>query len=81
VIRMSRHSARKAGSPADGSVSAGQRFSPADPCPICGGHQGTPSGSGSRCWGFRTSDGKRVVLHADRKRTTCGQLWGVVAFR
>ena len=40
------------------SVSQTERYSPADPCDICGGHESLPRGRGSRCHGFRSADGR-----------------------
>jgi hypothetical protein len=34
------------------------RWSVADPCGVCGGHQSAPQGRGERCYGFLSSDGK-----------------------
>ncbi len=33
------------------------RFTPDNPCPICGGDKTKSSGSGRRCWGFLSDDG------------------------
>jgi hypothetical protein len=40
------------------SVSSGQRFTKAQPCPVCGGHKDLPQGEGRRCWGFVSDDAK-----------------------
>ena len=40
------------------SVSAEERHTKAHPCPVCGGHQGMPSGKGVRCAGYSSLDGK-----------------------
>lgn len=40
------------------AVSAAQRFTARQPCPICGGHAGLPNGRGIRCYGFMGSDGR-----------------------
>ena len=34
-----------------------QRFSAANPCPVCNGHRGLPQREGRRCFGFLSSDG------------------------
>jgi hypothetical protein len=34
-----------------------QRFRKSNPCPICGGHDGLPRGTGGRCHGFLSADG------------------------
>jgi hypothetical protein len=39
-----------------GSVSAAQRFTARQPCPVCGGHARLPSGHGARCYGFLSAD-------------------------
>ena len=31
-----------------------QRFTPANPCPVCNGHQRMRQGQGVRCWGFQS---------------------------
>jgi hypothetical protein len=38
-------------------VDASQRFSPEQPCPVCGGHPDLPQGQGIRCVGFLGRDG------------------------
>lgn len=40
-----------------GQVQRTQRFSPDNPCPICGGHPRLPSGQGQRCHGYVSADG------------------------
>jgi sulfur relay (sulfurtransferase) DsrF/TusC family protein len=40
------------------SVSADDRFTFRNPCPICGGHERMPHGKGVRCYGFLGSDGR-----------------------
>ena len=35
-----------------------RRWTPSNPCPICGGHPGLPQGTGARCIGFESSDGE-----------------------
>lgn len=35
-----------------------RRFTPSNPCPICGGHQASPRGQGVRCYGFISEDGQ-----------------------
>lgn len=35
-----------------------QRFSPSNPCPICGGHDQKQRGEGVRCYGFLSDDGE-----------------------
>ncbi len=39
-------------------VSTSQRYSSHSPCPICGGHPRLPHGKGTRCFGFRSEDGR-----------------------
>lgn len=39
------------------SVAAPQRFTKANPCPICGGGENMPRGNGVRCSGFLSDDG------------------------
>src|SRR3954469_16973652 len=39
-------------------VDSNQRFSKANPCPVCGGHSGLSQGSGQRCYGFLSGDGE-----------------------
>lgn len=46
------------------AVTAIQRFTAVNPCPICGGHPSLPRGRGVRCTGFRTHDG---YLHCTRE--------------
>jgi len=46
------------------SVSAQQRFTPAHPCPVCGGNAQQPQGQGRRCWGFLSEDGE--YAHCER---------------
>lgn len=41
-----------------GAVSREQRWTRANPCPICGGHPGRPRGKRERCFGFRSEDGR-----------------------
>lgn len=36
------------------AVSADQRFTKENPCPICGGHDRAARGRGIRCWGYTT---------------------------
>jgi hypothetical protein len=43
-----------------GPVGAAQRFTPAHPCPICGGDNRMRQGQGTRCWGFLSKDGQTV---------------------
>jgi len=38
------------------SVTSQQRFSKAHPCPICGGYDRRPRGTGERCFGFLSDD-------------------------
>jgi hypothetical protein len=40
------------------TVTASQRFTARNPCPICGGHNLLPSGRRIRCYGFLSSDGR-----------------------
>ncbi len=40
------------------SVQPRQRFAPSRPCPICGGHDSGPRGTGVRCFGFLSDDGR-----------------------
>lgn len=39
------------------TVTSGQRFARATPCPICGGFDAARRGQGQRCFGFLSSDG------------------------
>jgi len=39
-------------------MSSQQRFSRAHPCPICGGYDRLARGSGARCFGFLSADGR-----------------------
>jgi Virulence-associated protein E len=39
-------------------ASTNQRFRRAHPCPICGGHEAMPRGTGQRCHGWLSSDGE-----------------------
>ena len=34
------------------------RFSSANPCPVCGSHPGVTPGTGQRCAGFLSDDGR-----------------------
>lgn len=52
------------------SVEAEQRFSPSQPCPICGGNAAAPSGKGERCYGFLSSDGR--YAHCTREEHAGG---------
>ena len=45
-----------------------QRFSPARPCPICGGHDQMQRGEGVRCYGFLSDDARVGPLYARRAR-------------
>jgi hypothetical protein len=40
------------------SVNPCQRFTRSHPCPVCGGYDGAPRGSGVRCAGFLSNDGE-----------------------
>jgi hypothetical protein len=40
------------------TVSSQQRFTKAHPCPICGGYDRLPRGTGERCYGFLSDDGR-----------------------
>lgn len=40
------------------TVAARQRFSGTHPCPICGGYGQRPRGTGERCFGFLSDDGR-----------------------
>ncbi|PLS83846.1 MAG: hypothetical protein CYG60_21085 [Actinobacteria bacterium] len=40
------------------SVSPEQRHTPANPCPVCGGHERLKRGEGVRCTGFVSGDGE-----------------------
>ena len=40
------------------TVATRLRYRRDDPCPICGGWEGAPRGSGGRCYGFRSADGE-----------------------
>lgn len=40
------------------------RFTPTNPCPICGGHDREQRGAGVRCWGFLSAD--RAYAHCTR---------------
>lgn len=40
------------------SLAPGQRWSRANPCPVCGGHERLPRGQGMRCSGFLSADGR-----------------------
>lgn len=42
--------------PASG-VRPDQRFTPDNPCPVCGGHDRAPRGQGERCFGFFSENG------------------------
>lgn len=44
-----------------GPVSGEQRFTADNPCPICDGSKDMPSGTGQRCFGFLSGDGKSVI--------------------
>ena len=46
-------------------------FTPADPCPICGGYERFPRGHGQRCHGFLSTDGR--YAHCSREEHA-GQL-------
>ena len=35
-----------------------QRFTPAKPCPVCGGYESMKRGQGTRCFGFTSADGE-----------------------
>lgn len=39
-------------------VSPKQRFTAANPCPVCGGHHRLPAGHGERCYGYLGSDNR-----------------------
>ena len=39
------------------AVEPAQRYTRANPCPICLGWSAAPQGAGIRCWGMRSSDG------------------------
>ncbi len=39
-------------------ISREQRFSPSQPCPVCGGHERMKRGEGVRCTGFVSGDGE-----------------------
>jgi len=47
------------------SVSSQQRFSDSNPCPVCGGYDQAERGSGERCHGFLSEDGRYV--HCSRE--------------
>lgn len=47
-----------------------RRFSPADPCPVCGGHDKDPRGAGRRCFGFLSVDG--AWAHCSREEHAGG---------
>ncbi len=53
------------------SVSAPQRFTKRSPCPICGGGDDLPRGTGRRCSGFLSADG--TYAHCTREEHA-GQL-------
>lgn len=40
------------------TASSKQRFTPRNPCPICGGDDHDPRGKGRRCFGFLSGDGE-----------------------
>ncbi len=40
------------------SVATAQRFNKARPCPICGGYDAAPRGTGQRCFGYLADDGE-----------------------
>ena len=46
------------------------RFSPTNPCPICGGHDDVPRGKGARCYGFLGGDG--LYGHCSREEHAHG---------
>jgi len=47
-----------------------ERFTPAHPCPVCGGHERLPRGKGIRCAGFLSSDGR--FAHCSREEHASG---------
>lgn len=47
-----------------------QRFTKANPCPICGGHDALPHGQGIRCFGFLSTDGE--YAHCTREDLSGG---------
>jgi hypothetical protein len=47
------------------AVSGNQRFSKANPCPVCSGYQGADRGSAKRCHGYRSTDG--LYIHCARE--------------
>src|SRR5215204_1980269 len=47
------------------SVSSQQRFSDSNPCPVCGGYDQAERGSGERCHGWLSEDGRYV--HCSRE--------------
>jgi len=47
-----------------------ERFTPAHPCPVCGGHERLPRGKGIRCAGFLSSDGR--FAHCSREEHAGG---------
>ena len=49
------------------TVSRERRFTRANPCLICGGHDGMPRGKGTRCYGFHSSDGQYAHCTRDDK--------------
>ncbi len=46
-------------------VTAAQRFSQNNPCPVCGGHAGLPQGQGRRCFGFICDDAMSALCTRD----------------
>src|SRR5262245_42610071 len=49
----------------EASLSAIERYSKKNPCPICGGGTDDPRGQGARCFGFLGSD--RLFSHCTRE--------------
>ena len=45
-------------------VKADQRYTSSNPCPVCRGHSGLPTGQGRRCWGY--SDGEWAICNREQ---------------
>src|SRR5437870_4847215 len=48
-----------------------RRFTASKPCPVCGGSPRNPRGTGTRCWGFYSADGR--YAHCTRDEHSNGQ--------
>lgn len=60
------------------SVNPEQRFTAANPCPICDGHKDLLSGVGERCFGFLSSDGRSAICTRDESDRPAGDSGGWV---